>query len=148
MRPEGRFVVDPAGARTFQRHEVFDAGQPIPNTVDGFKVIRVSTYDLRVEVIDDVLEIFREEPIIYRNQYRADLRDCVVSLQMRVCIRGDAGDPIALSHAEGLQRRPPAIAAIQELSVGQAQISVGDRFPFGAERRARRANSMGSRGFQ
>ena len=126
-------VVDPAVARAFQRHEVLDARQSVSNAVDGLDVVGVSADDLRAAVVDDVLEVIREQPIIDRHQYRADLRDRIIRLQMGVRVRGDVGHPIALSDSEGLQRRRPAIAAFQELCVGQSQIPIDDRFALGVE---------------
>ena len=51
--------------------------------------------DLRTTVVDDVFEIVRNEPIVDWYQNRADLRDRIVPLQMRVRVRGNVSDPIA-----------------------------------------------------
>src|SRR6476646_6613690 len=48
---------------------------------------------------------------------------------MRVRVRGDVGDAIALSDTHRLQERRPAITALEELSVRQPQFAVDDGFP-------------------
>ena len=146
MRPKRRFVIDPAVTRAFQRHEVFDASQSVANAVDGLDVVSVSAYDLRPAVVDDVLEVIWEQPIVDRHQYRADLRNRVICLQVGVRVRGDVGDSIALSDSEGLERRRPAVAAFQELCVGQPQISIDDRFALAVEPSCTPGELQGSQG--
>src|SRR6266702_3000441 len=48
---------------------------------------------------------------------------------MRVRVRGDVGDAIALPDTHRLQDRRPAITALEELSIRQPQFAVDDGFP-------------------
>src|SRR5258708_32680977 len=48
---------------------------------------------------------------------------------MRVRVRGDVGDAIALPDTHRLQDRRPVITALEELSVRQPQFAVDDGFP-------------------
>ena len=112
---------------------MLNAGQPVSNAVDGLDVVGVSANDLRAAVVDDVLEIIRDQPIVDRHQDRADLRDRIVRFQVGVGVRGDVGHPIALADSEGLQRRRPAIAAVEELRIRQSQFPIDDRFALGVE---------------
>ena len=49
----------------------------------------------RATMVDDVLEIVGEKPIVDWYQDRSELRDRVVRLQVRMRVRGNVGDPIA-----------------------------------------------------
>ena len=128
MRRQGRLVIGPALARPFQRHEMLDAGQPVPDAVDRLEIIRVGADHRRPAMVDDVLEILRQQPVVDRHQHRADLRHRVVAFQMGMRVRRDIGDPVALAHAHSLQRRGPTVAAVQEFRIGEAQIAIDDRF--------------------
>src|SRR5260221_10956886 len=52
---------------------------------------------------------------------------------MRVRVRGDVGDAIALPDTHRLQDRRPVITALEELSVRQPQFAVDDGFPVGVK---------------
>ena len=128
MRSEKRLVVEPPVARTFQRHEVLDAGQIVTDTVDGPDVIGVGAHDPGAAVVDDVLEFFRLQAEIYRHQHGPDLRNRVEGLKLRVGIGRYIGDSIALLNAQALKPRGPSIAAREELRVGEPQVAVNDGF--------------------
>ena len=52
--------------------------------------------DLRAAMVDDVLKVAGQQAIVDRHQHRADLRHGVVGFEVRMRIRGDVGDAIAL----------------------------------------------------
>ena len=130
---ERRLVVDPALGRPFQRNEVLDTLQLAANALDGLDVVAVRADDLRAAMVDDVVEIVGQQAIVDRHQHRADLRHGVVGFEMRVRIGGDVGDAIALPDAHRLQGRRPAVAALEELRVGQSQVAIDDGLAVGIE---------------
>src|SRR5260370_39263189 len=71
----------------------------------------------------------RGEAIVDRDRAPADLRHGVERFELLVHVRSDVGDPITLLHPHPLQRRRPAIAPIEELLVGEAEVSVHDCLP-------------------
>ena len=73
------------------------------------------------------------EPVVDRHQHRADLRHGVERLELRVRVRRDVRHPVAWLHAEPLQRRRPAVAAIEELRVGQPQVAIDHRLASGVQ---------------
>ena len=91
----------------------------------------MSADDFRAAVVDDVVEIVGDQAIVDRHQHRADLRHGVVRFQLRVRVRRDVGDAVALPHAQRLQRRRPAVAAIEELLIGEPQFAVDDGLAVG-----------------
>src|SRR5205814_2525365 len=60
------------------------------------------------------------------HEHRADLRHGVERLELRVRVRRDVHDAIALPDAERVQRGRPAIAAVEEALVGEALLAVND----------------------
>ncbi len=84
-------------------------------------------------MVDDVLEVVRQQAVVDRHQHRADLRHRVVGFQVRVRVGGDVGDPVAVSDAERLQRRRPAVAPLEELAVGEPHLAVDDGLAVGVQ---------------
>ena len=82
--------------------------------------------DAGAAVVDDVGEVVGDEAVVDRHEHRAELRHGVERFELRVGVGRDVGDAIALAHAQALQRRGPAVAAVEELRVGEAQIAVDD----------------------
>ncbi len=121
-------VFDPPRARPLERHEMLNPFQLAADAVYRPEIVRVRTNDARPRVIDDEGEIIRCQAVVDRYQHRTDLRHCIKRLQLRVRIRRNVDDPVALLHAECLQRRRPPIAPVEELLVGQALLTVDDRF--------------------
>ena len=129
MRAERGFVVDPAVAGPFQRDKMLDTGQIAANSIDRHQVIGVGADHPGAAVVDDVSEFIRLQPEVDRHEHGADLRDRVEGLELGVCVGRDTGDPVPLPDAQALKRRGPAVAAGQELAVGEPQIAVDDSFP-------------------
>ena len=82
--------------------------------------------DARPRVVDDVGEIVRGEAEVDRYEHGPDLRDRVERLELRVRIRRDVDDAVALLDTECLQRGGPAIAALEEVAVREALVAVDD----------------------
>ncbi len=83
----------------------------------------------RTAVLDQIGEIIRSEAVVDRHEHGADLGRGVEGLEHRVRVRRDDRDAIAGAHAHGLQRRRPAIAALEELCIGQPQRPVDHGLP-------------------
>ena len=66
-------------------------------------MVGVRTDDLGATMIDDVREILWFQSEINRNQHSTNLRYRIVRFQVRVGIRCDIGNAIALRHSECLQ---------------------------------------------
>src|SRR4029079_5844635 len=79
---------------------------------------------LRPGMVGDVNEVVRREPEVDGHQHRSHLRHCVERLELLMHIPRDIGDPVALHHPHRLQRRRPPIAPVEELLVGQSQITI------------------------
>ena len=128
-----RLVVEPAvpgaGRAPVQGHVVLYPGHPVADAVHRRQVLLGHAEHGGAGVVHDVDEVLRGQPVVDRHQDGAELRHRVEGLQLRVRVRRDRGHPVALRHAEPLQRRGPAVAAIEELPVGQPEITVDDRLP-------------------
>ncbi len=123
-----RLVIEPAlPRRTVQVHEVLDRGQLGADGVDRLLVLGLDAEHRGTGVVDDVIEVGGRQPVVDRYQNRAELRHGVEGLQLGVSVRGDVGDPVAASHAKGLEAGRPAITAAQELLVGEAQLAIHHR---------------------
>ncbi len=83
-------------------HDVLQIGA---NRVDRRKVIGAGAHHLRAAVLNQVTEVVRDQPEIDRHEHRADLRHGVERLELRVRVRRDVGDAIALPDAKPLQCR-------------------------------------------
>src|SRR4030095_6756355 len=68
-----------------------------------------------------------------RNQDRTDLRDRIKRFELGVCVRGDVDNAVALLDAERLQGGRPAIAALQELLVREALVTIDDGLTRGVQ---------------
>src|SRR5579871_1876398 len=67
---------------------------------------------------------------------------------MSVCVRGDIGYAIALLDTHRLQESGPAITAIEELGVGEPQLTIDHGLPVGVKpARATREFDRGQRDF-
>ena len=105
---------------------MLDAAELVADAVDGVEVIGVDAQDLGARVRGDVDEVVGGQAVVDRHEHRADLRHGVERLELLVRVRRDVGDTVALLHAHPLQGRRPAVAAIEELLVGEAQVAVDD----------------------
>ena len=96
-----RFVVQPAGpvASSLERHEVHDRGNLLAYLVNRVEIVRVRADDPRAGVRDEIREITGRESIVDGHYNRTDLWNGVIALQMRVCVRRDICDAVALLHA-------------------------------------------------
>ena len=121
-----RLVVQPAGTRALERDEVPHAGHLVADRVDRVQVVAVHAEHRGTRVVDHVDEVFRGEPVVHRHEHRAELRHRVERLELRVRVRRDRGDPVALADAERLQGARPAVAAVEELLVGEPEVAVDD----------------------
>ena len=68
------------------------------NGIYNLQVLGMSAEYARSTVLDEVDKLRRAEPVIDRNQYRSNLRDCVEGFQLSMGIRRDIGDAIARPH--------------------------------------------------
>ena len=107
---------------------MLDTGQLLAHRVDRFQVIRVHADNPRARVADDVCEIVSRQPVVDGHEHGPDLRDGVERFELRVCIRRNIRDAVALFDSEPLQRRRPAVHAVEELLVSQAELTVDDGF--------------------
>ena len=119
-------VVVPTFLAAFESHKQFYSRKFASNAIDGIQIIAVSAHHACATVIDDVGKIGRRQPEVDRHDDGADLRHGVVALQMAMCVGGNVGHPVARLNAKGLQGGRPAIAALEELGIGEAQITVNN----------------------
>ena len=89
------------------------------------------TDDRRPAMIDDVLKIFRQQPIIDRDQHRADLRYSVERFQMRMRVWCDINDPITRSDTDALKRRRPTVTAVEKLGISKPLVAIDNGFTVG-----------------
>ncbi len=82
--------------------------------------------DAGAAVVDDVGEVVGGEAVVDGDEDRAELRNRVEGFELGMGVGRDVGDAVAFAHAHALQRRGPAVAAVEELFVGEAQIAVDD----------------------
>ncbi len=101
--------------------------------VHGFKIIGMSTHYARAAVLYEISKVIGRKPEINRNQDRADLQDRIERLQLRVDVGSNVSDAVSLAHSKSLQGRRPTVAALEKLSVGEAQIVVDDGFAAGIQ---------------
>ena len=132
---EDGLVLHPAfpAARRAEADEMLHSAQLVPNAVDGVEVIRVDAHHLCPRVPGDIDEVLGGQAVVDRHQDSADLGHRIEGFELLVGVRRDVCDPVALLHPHRLQRRRPAVAAIQELLVGQPQIAVDDRLTIAVE---------------
>ena len=102
------------------------ACQLAADTVDSLEVVLVRAHDACAAVVDDVGEIVRRQAEVDRHEHGPDLRDGVERLELRMRIRRDVDDAVALLDTERLQRGRPAIAALEEVAVREALGAVDD----------------------
>src|SRR5262249_45405394 len=80
-----------------------------------------------------VTKVVCDQPEIDWHQDRTDLRHRVEGLQLRVRVRRDVSDAIALRDAKLLKRAGPSVASIEKLAIRPALIAVDDAFAVGVE---------------
>jgi hypothetical protein len=85
-------------------------------------------------MVDDVGELLGTQAVVDRNQYRTDLRNRVKGFELRMRVRRNIGDTIALLDAQPLQRRGPTIAAREEFLVSKTLAAVHHRFAAAVQR--------------
>src|ERR1700694_4682547 len=103
--------------------------QLVADGVDGVQVIRVHAQDLGARVRGDVDEILCRQAIVDRHEDGTDLRHGIERFKLLVHVRSDVGNTITLLDAHALQGRRPAVAPLEELLVGEAEVSVDDALP-------------------
>ena len=123
---EPRLIVQPPIVGTFQGHPVPDVATRVADRLDRLEVVGVGTDNRRPAVPDDVFDLAWLEPEVDRNQHRSNLWHGIERLELRVGIRREVGDAVALPHPQALQRGRPAIAAVKELPVGEPDRPVDD----------------------
>ena len=128
-----RLIIDPALAATTEGDEVPDIGELGADRVDLAEVIGFDADHGRPAVFDDVQEVGRGESVVHRDQHGADLRDGIERLQLAMGVRRDVDHPVTLLHAKVLERRRPAVRAVEELAVRQAQFTVDNGLAFRVE---------------
>ncbi len=122
-------VRDPAVANVLERDEVLNRRKLGADSVDRCQTFGGHAHDLRAAVRDDVREIVGGEPVVDRHQDGPNLRHRIEGLELRVDVRRDVRHTVARRHAQALQHRRPAVAAIEELLVGEPQVAVDDGLP-------------------
>src|SRR5262249_24118897 len=78
-------------------------------------------------------EIVGQQAIVDWHQRCCDLRHSVIGFEMRVRVRGDVSNAIALPDTHRLQGRGPAITPLEELGVRQPQLAVDYGFSVGVK---------------
>jgi hypothetical protein len=120
------FVIDPAIARALQGDELARFEDAVANAVHRVEVVRVDADDAGAAVVDDVGEVVGGKAVVDGDENRAKLRDRVEGFELGMGVGRDVGDAVTFAHTNTLQRRGPAVAAVAELLVGEAQIAVDD----------------------
>ena len=90
-------------------------------------------YQPRAAMIDQINEIVRDQAVIQRHEHGANLRHRVKRFKLRVCVRREISDAIALPNSEPLQGGRPTIDTIKELSISHAQFAIHQSFAPGVE---------------
>ncbi len=144
---ERRLVVEPSGACARQRDEMFDAPNSVANAVHAVEVLLRGADDRRPRMVNDVGEVVGRQPVVDRHEHGANLGHGIEGLELLVDIRRDVCYPVTLANAHPLERGGPAVAAVEELLVGEPEVAVDDRLalrmqssspPHELERRERR----------
>src|SRR5207253_6637377 len=101
----------------------------VPDAVDRLQVFVAGAGDGRTRVVDDIGKVIRRQAVVDRDEDGADLWDGVEGLELRVDVRRNVRDPVTLPNAEPLEGGGPAVAAVEELLVGEPETAVHDRLP-------------------
>ncbi len=72
------FIINPPFCTAFQVNEHLCLGNVFPDRFHCLDMVGMCADDFGATMIDDVREILGFEPEIDRDQYRSDLRDCIV----------------------------------------------------------------------
>ena len=126
-------VIEPAGPSTLERDEMLDTREPVAHGIDRVEMVGMGAHDARPAVSQDVGEVLARQPVIDRDEHGPDLRHGVEGLQLRVRVRADRRDTVARPDPQAQQRLGPAVTAIEELRVGQAQVAIDDGLATGIE---------------
>ena len=122
-------VRDPAVASVLERDEVLNRRKPGAEPVDRRQTFSGHAHDLRSAVRDDVLEIVGGEPVVDRHQDGPNLRNRIERLELGMDVRRDVRHTVARRYAQALQHRRPAVAAVEELLVGEPHVAVDHGLP-------------------
>ena len=123
-RREQRFVRRRAGQRRRIRgpvvhHDVaLDGAELGGDRLQQRHEIRVHQQDAVLGVIDDVGQVRRRQTQVQGVQHRPDAGHREIRFQVAVMVPGERGDPIALPHAEGVERTGELPGALSVLAVG------------------------------
>ena len=107
---------------------MFDTAQLVANSVDGLEVVRMDAQDFGAGMRGDVDEVVRGEAVVDGDQHRTDLRHGIEGFELLVHVRRDVGDAVTLPNPHRLQRGRPAVAAVEELLVSEAEVAVDHAF--------------------
>ena len=94
------------------------------DAVHHLQIVGVRADDGSAAVLQDVAHLRGVEPEVDRHEHRADLRHAVERLQVGGGVRRDVGDAVSLADTELLERGRPAVAALEELRVGESAPAV------------------------
>ena len=101
-------------------HDALDAGDLALEHLQQRQQRRVDEQQPVRRVVDDVLELLREQPRVDRVHHGADARHRVVELEVAVVVPGQRGDAVARLHARGHERVGELPRAAEHLAPGAA----------------------------
>ena len=105
---------------------MLDGPQLVSDAIHRRHIVGMDTQRLGARVVADVHEVFSGQTEVDRDEDRANLRHPVERLELLVGVRGDVCHAVAGRDAHRLQRRRPAVAPVEELLIGQPQVTVDD----------------------
>ena len=106
--------------------EVLNRGQVGADVIDHVRELGVDEDDLRAGVLQHVLEVGRDQPVVHRHDDRADRGGRVEGLQELVRVGRDDADAVAFADPGGEQGVCLLIDADVELGPGEALVAVDD----------------------
>ena len=95
-------VIEPAVARTVERHKVRHTSQMLADSVHRVEIVAVCAHDGRAAVLDEIAELVGHQTIVDRHEHCPDLRYRVERCELRVSVRRDVGYAVALTDPERL----------------------------------------------
>ena len=123
----------PPRVLAFQRNAMLHGWTRLPDGTDRFEIVGVRTDHLRTAMLEDVLDLGRRQPEVDGDQHRPDLRRSIERFEVLVRVGRYVADTVALRHTQTLERRRPAVAALEELLVGISCRTVDHGFPLGIQ---------------
>jgi hypothetical protein len=99
--------------------EAAHAGEAGRELREGGRERVVDEDDPVLGVVDDVLDLLREQPDVDRVQHRAEARDGEVELEVALGVPAEGRDPVPRSDAQALEDPAQPLDALADLGVGR-----------------------------